>query len=152
NNALEPFSSRGPTIDNRVKPDIAGQDGVSSSVYGASTGTCGPDGFYGTSAAAPHTAGVAALVLGQTPSLSVTQLQSAITGAALDLGPSGKDNSFGAGKLRLPAINGPRISSFSPSSGSVGSVVTVNGSFLAGTNHVDLGGVDATISGTPTSS
>ena len=26
--ALEPFSSRGPTIDSRIKPDISGQDGA----------------------------------------------------------------------------------------------------------------------------
>ena len=32
--AIEPFSSRGPTIDGRVKPDISGQDRVSGTVYG----------------------------------------------------------------------------------------------------------------------
>ena len=32
---IEPFSSRGPTIDNRFKPDISGPDYVSSYTYGA---------------------------------------------------------------------------------------------------------------------
>ena len=58
--ALEPFSSQGPTIDGRTKPDIAGQDRTSSSVYGGASGCAG--GFPGTSASAPHVAGAAALV------------------------------------------------------------------------------------------
>ena len=35
NDSLEPYSSQGPTIDGRIKPDIAGQDAVTSGVYGA---------------------------------------------------------------------------------------------------------------------
>ena len=31
-NSLEPFSSRGPTIDGRVKPDLLGFDGTSSNI------------------------------------------------------------------------------------------------------------------------
>ena len=52
---IEPFSSRGPTPDGRIKPDIVGAD------FGRSRGT--PSGrFSGTSQAAPHVAGMAALV------------------------------------------------------------------------------------------
>jgi len=131
NNALEPFSSRGPTIDNRVKPDIVGQDGVSSATYGQWVDCNGgpndglPHGFFGTSAAAPHTAGVAALILGQNPSYTVTQLQSAITGAAQDLGAAGKDNAYGSGKLRVPGIVAPTVSSFAPTAAAVGTTVTI---------------------------
>jgi hypothetical protein len=65
--ALEDFSSRGPTIDGRTKPDLLGFDGVSSLVYGMSSGNHDNDfnngtGFFGTSAASPHVAGAAALV------------------------------------------------------------------------------------------
>jgi hypothetical protein len=71
--ALEDFSSRGPTIDGRVKPDITGWDGVSSPVYGAVTPSGG--GFYGTSASAPHVAGAAALVKAANPELDAAQIQ-----------------------------------------------------------------------------
>ena len=69
NDSLEPYSSQGPTIDGRIKPDIAGQDAVTSGVYGPFS-TCGSSGFTGTSAASPHTAGAAALVKQVNPSLT----------------------------------------------------------------------------------
>jgi hypothetical protein len=66
---VESFSSRGPArIDfparvDRAKPDLAGFDGVSISNAGAFP-ACPPFcAFFGTSAASPHTAGVAALLL-----------------------------------------------------------------------------------------
>ena len=37
------YSSQGPTIDGRVKPDIAGHDGVSGATYGAFDRLCSPD-------------------------------------------------------------------------------------------------------------
>jgi hypothetical protein len=58
------FTSRGPTIDGRVKPDIAAIDGVS--ITGA--GSFGAL-FFGTSAAAPHLGGLAALLLQSAPCL-----------------------------------------------------------------------------------
>jgi hypothetical protein len=67
NNTLEDFSSRGPTIDGRVKPDILGYDGTSSPEYGAA--------FYGTSAAAPHVVGAAALVKSANPTMDAAQIQ-----------------------------------------------------------------------------
>ena len=99
NDALEPYSSQGPTIDGRAKPDIAGQDATSSPVYGPASG-CG-GGFTGTSAGAPHVTGAAALVSGANPSFTPSQIQSFLEGHAGDLGPGGKDNLYGSGKLRL---------------------------------------------------
>ena len=98
NDSLEPYSSRGPTIDARIKPDIAGQDAVTSGVYGAFS-TCGSSGFTGTSAASPHTAGAAALAKQVNPSLTASQLRSFLQGRAGELGAAGADNLFGAGKL-----------------------------------------------------
>ncbi len=63
-NVLENFSSQGPTTDGRTKPDVVAPDGVSSSIYGNSTGNHNT-GFFGTSASAPNVAGAAALLLEQ---------------------------------------------------------------------------------------
>jgi subtilisin family serine protease len=105
NNRREDYSSQGPTIDGRTKPDIAGQSVVSSASYGG-FGSCpggsnGAGGFNGTSAAAPHVAGAAALIKGANPSFTPAQIQSLLEGRALDLGAGGKDNLFGSGKLQL---------------------------------------------------
>ena len=101
NDALESFSSQGPTIDGRVKPDIAGQDANSSSVYGSASGCAG--GFTGTSAGAPHVAGAAALVAQANPTFTPAQIQAFLEGRAVDLGTAGKDSLYGSGKLWLGA-------------------------------------------------
>ncbi len=90
----EGFSSEGPTTDGRLKPEIAGPDGVRTSLSSA---------FYGTSAAAPHVAGAGALVLGQTPSLTTTQLRQALIQTAKDVSTVGFDSRTGYGRLSLDA-------------------------------------------------
>ena len=98
---LEAFSSRGPTIDGRMKPDLTGPDWVSSFSYGPFSG-CGADtGFAGTSAAAPHVAAAAALVKGANPSFGPNELQAYLESHAIDLGAPGRDGTYGAGKLAL---------------------------------------------------
>lgn len=82
------FSSSGGTV--RAKPDIAAADGVTTSVPGFST-------FFGTSAAAPHAAAIACLLLSFRPSLSPTQLRTALVGTALDIETPGADRDSGAG-------------------------------------------------------
>jgi len=89
-NTIEFFSSRGPTTDGRLKPELVAPDGVSTSVPGFSP-------FFGTSASAPHAAGLAALLLGKLPSLTPGQLRTALLDATLDLGQLGPDNTFGHG-------------------------------------------------------
>ncbi|MBU0594276.1 MAG: tandem-95 repeat protein [Gammaproteobacteria bacterium] len=51
----------------------------------------------GTSYAAPHAAGVMALLTGAFPAASVADIETALTQSALDLGIAGPDNSYGYG-------------------------------------------------------
>jgi subtilisin family serine protease len=55
--------------------------------------------FSGTSAAAPHVTGVAALLLQKPRSLNPAAAQQILESAASDLGPRGKDPQFGSGRL-----------------------------------------------------
>jgi len=98
----EDFSSQGPTnawagSSARIKPDICGPDGVTGYTYGASS-------FLGTSAAAPHVAGAAALILSMNPELSPDELQDIIETEAIDMGAPGKDNIYGYGRLSLHGL------------------------------------------------
>ena len=103
--AIEPFSGRGPTTDGRVKPDLIGPDGTSSSIYGPANGCVG--GFLGTSAATPHVAGAAALVLDAQPGLGPTDVQGILEQRATPAGAAGKDSIWGWGRLALGAANAP---------------------------------------------
>jgi parallel beta-helix repeat protein len=94
--ALESFSSQGPTNDGRTKPDVVAPDGVSTSVPLLSP-------FYGTSASAPHVAGAAALLLSTNHSLTPAQVKAALEMGAKDLGAAGKDNQTGAGRIDVYA-------------------------------------------------
>ncbi|MDE2810015.1 MAG: S8 family serine peptidase [Gemmatimonadota bacterium] len=137
------YSSRGPTLDNRYKPELVAPTGVSTVSYGDR------DGFHGTSAAAPHVAGAAALIKSANPSYSRTQLWDALIEATVDIGTRGRDNDSGYGKLVLPimqvsANTSPRISSVSPQTVQTNTVVTVSGSNFGssrGSSSVRIGSV-----------
>ncbi|MFO7742596.1 MAG: S8 family serine peptidase [Anaerolineae bacterium] len=97
----EPYSSEGPTngpggaeAGGFTKPDIAAFANVSTMSYGAME-------FAGTSAATPHVAGGAALVLGAYPSHTPDELQSFLEERAVDMGPAGMDTISGHGRLYL---------------------------------------------------
>ncbi|WP_197387355.1 S8 family peptidase [Ralstonia pseudosolanacearum] len=123
---LERFSSHGgglmlfdndgrmlprPVLDG--KPDLVGPDGASSVFFGiqAKDGDRGfgvynlncryyaqyPYQFYGTSAAAPHVAGVAALLRQAVPKATPEQIYSALRKTAVDMDVPGHDNATGAG-------------------------------------------------------
>lgn len=78
-NIMAGFSSQGPTdVDFRVKPDVVAPGvNVLSSIPGG-----GWAFFSGTSMAAPHLAGMAAVVLGEHPQLTAEQVRSAIVNTA----------------------------------------------------------------------
>jgi subtilisin family serine protease len=119
-NPIEPFSSDGPrkifyapdgtpiTPGNLLfstnggvtlqKPDLTAADGVS-------TKTPGFLPFFGTSAAAPHAAGIAALVLSARPGWSPADVVNAMRASSLDSMAPGVDRDSGAGiAMALAAV------------------------------------------------
>jgi len=99
---LAPFSSRGPTVDGRIKPDVVGP-GVTVEAAKAGT-TSGYVTYSGTSMATPYVAGVVALGLQAVPGATPAQVASALTGTAEDWGPAGKDVDWGAGLVDAKAF------------------------------------------------
>ena len=102
---VESFSSRGParidfpTLETRAKPDLVAFDGVAISNAG-NFPACPPFcAFFGTSAAAPHSAAVAALLLDKDPMLTPAEVQAALTQGAVDIGAPGFDDASGFGRL-----------------------------------------------------
>lgn len=95
-NPTESFSSYGPTHGGVEKPDIAGPDGLSTSIYGSV-------GFYGTSASTPAVAAALALVKEAHPELDSSEVAALLQGNALGGGATWEadPDRVGAGKARL---------------------------------------------------
>ncbi len=95
--SIEEYSSRGPTPDGRVKPDVVGA---------ACGETATSSSFCGTSQAAPHVAGMAALVRqrfpGYSPAQAVTYLRD---NAEQRISSPDPNNTWGHGFFVLPQIS-----------------------------------------------
>jgi subtilisin family serine protease len=76
---------------------IGSSAGVVSSTWNFATNSPNYAYYQGTSMATPHVTGVAALVLAANPGLTPQQLRARLEQGAVDLGPPGRDNRFGAG-------------------------------------------------------
>lgn len=74
----------------RQKPDITAADGVDTAAPGFNP-------FYGTSAAAPHAAAIAALIKSAEPGLTPAQVRTALINSAIDIEAPGVDRDTGAG-------------------------------------------------------
>jgi serine protease len=57
-------------------------------------------GYQGTSMAAPHVSGLAALIMAQRPGISPVDVERIIVATAKDLGSGGKDNEYGNGLIQ----------------------------------------------------
>ena len=116
---IEPYSSRGPTIDGRTKPDLVAADCVPTTVLLTASLT-----FCGTSEATPFVSGAASLVLEANPTLSPSALSGWLRSHATPLGSPVPNNTFGAGLLNLgpPPELVPATTSFvePPATGAVG--------------------------------
>ena len=91
------FSSRGPTRDGRVKPDVSGP-GMNITAPRANSGT-GYIAYSGTSMATPFVAGVVALMQAASPQ-GVAAVKYNVTRSAQDWGAAGQDVEFGYGRLQ----------------------------------------------------
>ncbi|ALM09499.1 MAG TPA: hypothetical protein DEB30_05465 [Candidatus Peribacter riflensis] len=97
NNVRQPWSGDGPALD-LMAPGL----GILSSLPCAVSSTCPEAGFgwwSGTSMAAPHVAGIAALVRGANPALTPDQTRAILAATAYDLGNAGFDESYGFGRV-----------------------------------------------------
>ncbi|MDB5308180.1 MAG: hypothetical protein JWO38_2382 [Gemmataceae bacterium] len=122
---LEPYSSRGgtpvlydttghllPAPQTRQTPGVVAPDGVNTTFFGqpdpVGTGRVEADGFpnfFGTSAAAPHAAGVAALLLQAKPALKTNPaaVYAALETTALPMGTPSPNRDSGWGLIQAPA-------------------------------------------------
>lgn len=92
------YSSRGPTNDGRGKPDVVAPTAVSTATYGRGA-------FEGSSAAAPHVAGLAALWVDASNRKRQPEVfRQWVRAHAVDVGAPGIDAETGAGVVRADAL------------------------------------------------
>lgn len=114
---VAPYSSRGPTNDGRAKPDISGPDNVATTAMGT---------FEGTSAAAPHVAGAAALLMSQNTGMSALQAGARLRATAASVG---SPTAAGSGRVQLtaPVIGRPDLTisntDFTPRTPNIGDLL-----------------------------
>ena len=89
---IEPYSSRGPTLDGRTKPDLVAADCARTTIENP---------FCGTSESAPFVTGAAAQLLQARPTLTPAELAEWLRSRALPLGSPVPNSTFGAGRLGL---------------------------------------------------
>jgi len=93
-----------PTPVVRQKPEITAVDGVNTTFFfDDSHGNDGVDDFFGTSAAAPHAAAVAALMLEAKPDATPVQVYDSMQSSAIDMGDPGVDFDSGFGLIQADA-------------------------------------------------
>jgi serine protease AprX len=104
--ALADFSSRGKTLDGRIKPDVAAPGVAVTSAIAGTTNTY--EAWSGTSMATPFVAGVALLMRDADPLLTPDLVKAKLTATAQDwgrggdnktAGSTGADIDYGAGRL-----------------------------------------------------
>jgi Subtilase family len=110
---LAPSSSAGPTpilfdtAGNRLaipqirpKPEIVAPAGTNTTFFGVDVEPDGFPNFFGTSAAAPHAAASAGLMLQAVPNATPDTVYVLLAGTALDIGPPGFDFDSGFGLIQ----------------------------------------------------
>ncbi|MGH2756909.1 MAG: S8 family serine peptidase [Actinomycetota bacterium] len=167
---LASFSSRGPTRDNRIKPDICAA-GVDVMAADAGTGN-GYVSMSGTSMATPFAAGVGALMLDANPALApsgtvcpaedtTTDCKDGVYDASMNVpvktgmaataeewGPAGKDIDFGWGRVQAyEAVDWG--SALAGTAGPAQPTHTFTSGSLSGTNDIDWYTIPVTSTDSP---
>ncbi|MDX3636228.1 MULTISPECIES: S8 family peptidase [Streptomyces] len=113
--AIAEFSSRGPTADGFLKPDVTapGVDIVAAKAAEGFMGDPAADGYVsmsGTSMATPHVAGAAAILAQQHPDWSGRQIKAALTASAK---PTAATSSYtqGTGRVDVARVIDQRLTS-----------------------------------------
>ncbi|KAA6187843.1 S8 family serine peptidase [Thiohalocapsa marina] len=89
-------TSGNPVDEQRQKPEFTAPDGGNNTFFGGDYERDGWPNFFGTSAAAPHAAGVAALMLEATPSLTPVWITVLLQQMAIDIEQQGVGGFGGA--------------------------------------------------------
>lgn len=97
--------------DVRLKPEVVGPDGTNNTFFGADITFLPPElgendgfpNFFGTSASAPHVAGVAALILEKAPTITPEGIYNVLEATAKDMNEPGPDFDTGFGFINARA-------------------------------------------------
>jgi hypothetical protein len=92
---VEPYSSQGPTLDGRTKPDLVAVDCAPTTVIAV---------FCGTSESAPYVSGAAALLAQSDPGLTPAQMAAFLRSHATPVGSPIPNNATGFGLLSLGQV------------------------------------------------
>ncbi|HLW24709.1 MAG TPA: S8 family serine peptidase, partial [Steroidobacteraceae bacterium] len=116
-----PFNLFFPSSTSTQAPLVVAPDGIYVDTTGTHFDDSGNGGlFYGTSAASPNAASVAALLLSAFPTLTPAQLTTALESGATMLGSGTPDPSYGYGRVNavgsLASIPAPKVSGFTSAS------------------------------------
>ena len=136
--AIEPYSSRGPTPDGRVepKPDIVGAACGETALRPLNEYN---SGFCGTSQAAPHVAGLAALVRQRFPELGPVEVAEYLKGHAIQREAPDPNNTWGHGFAVLPPIDGTPPAVPTPSNSFTRNPAADFNTLIDASNSVPLG-------------
>ena len=96
---IQSYSSRGPTPDGRVKPDITGADCGATALFPLDESN---NAFCGTSQSSAHVAGLAALVLQRFPDLTPVEAATYLKDNAAQRESPDPNNNWGHGFAQLP--------------------------------------------------
>ena len=100
--SIDPYSSRGPTPDGRVKPDIVGADCGATALRPLNQNQ---NGFCGTSQSAAHVAGMAALVRQRFPTYTAVEVADYLKEHAEQRESPDPNNTWGHGFAKLPSLS-----------------------------------------------